>query len=138
MELKLKKEKEKNAVEAAEDEVVIITELPMVMKGQKNPHKIIKVRSLEYRESLNNADYGESKYRFKRKTMLIRDKWFWQMGVMDNFSYPLCNRIEPRSSVSRMQIFIVDFSHILYWQVAHILYVCSHFWLRGVITTKKL
>ena len=46
MELKLKKEKEKNAVEAAEDEVVIITELPMVMKGQKNPHKIIKVRSL--------------------------------------------------------------------------------------------
>ena len=82
----------------------------MVMKGQKNPHKIIKVRSLEYRESLNNADYGESKYRFKRKTMLIRDKWFWQMGVMDNFSYPLCNRIEPRSSVSRMHIFIVDFS----------------------------
>ena len=44
MELKLKKEKEKNAVEAAEDEVVIITELPMVMKLQKNPHKIIKVR----------------------------------------------------------------------------------------------
>ena len=67
MELKLKKEKEKNAVEAAEDEVVIITELPMVMKGQKNPHKIIKVRSLEYRESLNNADYGESKYRFREK-----------------------------------------------------------------------
>ena len=98
----------------------------------------VKVRSLEYRESLNNADYGESKYRFKRKTMLIRDKWFWQMGVMDNFSYPLCNRIEPRSSVSRMQIFIVDFSHILYWQVAHILYVCSHFWLRSDITTKKL
>jgi len=43
MELKLKKEKEKNAVEAAEDEVVIITELPMVMRVQKNLHKIIKI-----------------------------------------------------------------------------------------------
>ena len=48
MELKLKKEKEKNAVEAAEDEVVIITELPMVMKGQKNLHQIIKVQTKSF------------------------------------------------------------------------------------------